>query len=127
MLNPDAKSKVLCASESKNNYMQDIFIATRLAAEAHKNQRRKTDKTPYISHPYSVAMLLEILGFPEVSVIAGILHDTVEDTTLTYKVIEDSLNCGEEVSEIVKQLTENKNLSWEDRKFEYKIIFSKFS
>jgi hypothetical protein len=54
--------------------------AFEIAAIAHDGAVRKGTDIPYIEHPVSVALILEQHGYPEELVVAGLLHDTVEDT-----------------------------------------------
>jgi (p)ppGpp synthase/HD superfamily hydrolase len=92
-----------------------IDKAIKVSAKAHHNQFRKGTDLPYISHPYAVGMLLMRHDASEEEIAAGILHDTVEDTSLTLKDIEDQF--GEKVARIVEGCSEpNKDLSWEERK-----------
>lgn len=95
--------------------MSLIDSAIEFAAKAHKSQYRKGTDIPYISHPYGVGMILLNAGCEEKVIIAGILHDTLEDTDTTE---EDLLtNFGEEVLAIVKGCSEpDKSASWEERK-----------
>jgi (p)ppGpp synthase/HD superfamily hydrolase len=90
--------------------------ALAFATKAHEGQLRKSgDKIPYIVHPVSVAMLLTRYLHEEDVIIAGLLHDTVEDTEVTLKQI--SKEFGSRVSEIVEVETETqKELPWETRK-----------
>ena len=57
--------------------------ALRLATAAHKDQVRKSDGSPYITHPVMVGMLLKEYGFSEAVVAAGFTHDVLEDTSVT--------------------------------------------
>lgn len=93
-----------------------IEEAIELAAQAHDGQFRKGTRTPYISHPYAVGLMLMNAGCSETVVIAGILHDTVEDTDLTLEYIRK--NFGESVADIVEGCSENKSLRWRERKTE---------
>ena len=61
-----------------------IKYAIEVAKKAHEGQFRKTGE-PYIVHPLAVKKILEEWGMDEDTIIAGILHDTVEDTNLTLK------------------------------------------
>lgn len=90
--------------------------AIRFAATAHKNQVRKTNGVPYIAHPFEVAVILVENGCEDSAIIAGILHDTIEDTSVTAQQIEEQF--GQEVADIVKGCTEDKTKSWDDRKKE---------
>ncbi len=92
-----------------------IFEAVKFATEAHTGQYRKGNKVPYIVHPLGVAKILTKLGYPEEVVVAGVLHDTVEDTPVTYEDIEE--NFGKKVAELVRGASEpNRSDSWEKRK-----------
>ena len=92
-----------------------VDLAIEVATKAHKNQMRKTTDTPYISHPFSVGMILSRVGCTEDVIVAGILHDTVEDTDITLEYIRE--NFGEKVAAIVEGCSEpDKSLSWEERK-----------
>ena len=93
-----------------------IEEAIELAASAHNGQLRKGTDTPYITHPFAVGLMLMDAGCSETIVIAGILHDTVEDTELTLECIRD--NFGISVADIVDGCSENKSLKWTARKTE---------
>ncbi len=85
------------------------------AARAHDGQTRKGDGAPYITHPFTVAVILADQGCSEETVIAGLLHDTVEDTTVTLEDIRREF--GDGVAHIVDICSEpDKNLQWEERK-----------
>jgi (p)ppGpp synthase/HD superfamily hydrolase len=89
--------------------------AIEFAAMAHAGQMRKKTTIPYISHPYIVATILQQQGCDEHVVIAGVLHDTVEDTPTTIEEIRREF--GAPVADIVAAVTEpSKSLSWEYRK-----------
>ncbi|KEF39177.1 guanosine polyphosphate synthetase/pyrophosphohydrolase [Schinkia azotoformans MEV2011] len=95
--------------------MNLIDYAIEFAATAHRNQFRKETDIPYISHPVGVGMILQKAGCSEEAIVAGILHDTLEDTETTEADILN--NFGEEVLNIVKGCSEpDKGASWEDRK-----------
>jgi (p)ppGpp synthase/HD superfamily hydrolase len=86
------------------------------AARAHNGQQRKTGDVPYIAHPVAVAMILQQMGCDQAVVVAGLLHDTVEDTPVTLQEIRRQF--GDEVADIVAGCTElpkGKN-KWEARK-----------
>ena len=59
--------------------------AMRFAAQAHAGQLRKGSDTPYFEHVAAVALILDRVGFGEDVVIAGLLHDVVEDTAATLR------------------------------------------
>jgi guanosine-3',5'-bis(diphosphate) 3'-pyrophosphohydrolase len=74
-----------------------------LAADAHKDQRRKTGE-PYIYHPISVAKIVaNEIGLGAQSIAAALLHDIVEDTAYTFADIEQMF--GETIAKIVNGLT----------------------
>ena len=93
-----------------------IEEAIEIAAEAHQGQYRKGTDTPYITHPYAVGLILMEAGCTEAVIIAGILHDTVEDTDLTLEFIRERF--GDAIANIVDGCSENKALRWRDRKTE---------
>ncbi|GGE48045.1 guanosine polyphosphate pyrophosphohydrolase [Pullulanibacillus camelliae] len=89
--------------------------AIAFAAKAHKKQERKATGIPYISHPFSVAMLLSQIGCSEDVVIAGLLHDTLEDTETTYEQLQGEF--GSTVAEYVLGCSEpDKSKPWQERK-----------
>lgn len=86
------------------------------AARAHEGQWRKTGRVPYIAHPFGVAMILQQMGCDEEVVAAGMLHDVVEDTTVTLDEIRQTF--GDTVADIVEGCTEptKRGIKWERRK-----------
>ncbi len=95
-----------------------ILRALEFASAAHDGQLRKSsEKTPYISHPAYVGMVLLAGGFPEDVIIAGILHDVVEDTPVTEAELKTEF--GEHAASLVMDVTEDKNLPWAERKEAY--------
>ncbi len=89
--------------------------AIEFAALAHDGQTRKSTSVPYVSHPYAVAAILNNEGCDEHVVIAGLLHDTVEDTSVTLDHIRQEF--GDQVAAIVAAVTEpDKSKPWEYRK-----------
>lgn len=79
-----------------------IKKAISIARKAHKGQFRKTGE-PYIIHPLAVKKILEEWGMDEDTIIAGVLHDTVEDTSLTLDDIKQEF--GESVAFLVNGVT----------------------
>lgn len=95
--------------------MDKILEAINFATNAHKDQKRKGKEVSYIMHPLSVGLLLAKSGAEEEVVIAGILHDTIEDTDVTYSDIVKKF--GNRVADIVNDVTEqDKLLPWTERK-----------
>ena len=83
--------------------------AFRLAADAHKDMRRKSGE-PFILHPISVAIIAaKEIGLGRTSIISALLHDTVEDTDLTLEDIERIF--GDEVAKIIDGLTKIDEIS----------------
>lgn len=76
--------------------------AYRFAAKAHKGQKRVSGE-PYINHCLAVAIILAELHVPPVVVAAGLLHDTVEDTSVTLDNLRQEF--GEEVAKLVDGVT----------------------
>ncbi len=73
-----------------------------MATKAHEGQKRKSGD-PYITHPLAVKKILEEWKMDEDTIIAGILHDTVEDTDLTLDDIKKEF--GETVAFLVDGVT----------------------
>ena len=92
-----------------------IDLAIEWAVKAHQNQKRKGTNVPYITHPLAVGIILAKSGCSDEVIVAGILHDTVEDTDITLDDIRKKF--GEKVAAIVEGASEpDKSLSWEERK-----------
>jgi guanosine-3',5'-bis(diphosphate) 3'-pyrophosphohydrolase len=88
-----------------------ILYALHFAAQKHRDQRRKDKQhSPYINHPIAVARLLwEVGGIEEdTTIIAALLHDTIEDTQTTPEEIRALF--GEETMSIVQEVTDDKSL-----------------
>lgn len=79
-----------------------IEKAYKIANEAHKDQARKSGE-PYIIHPLYVAIILADLEMDKETIAAGILHDVVEDTIMTYEEIEKEF--GTDVANLVDGVT----------------------
>ncbi len=96
-------------------YGARLYDAIELAARAHHGQVRKGTEIPYLVHPLAVAGILIRANCSETLVIAGILHDTIEDTPFTVDDIRSRF--GREVAELVMALSEpDKKAPWEARK-----------
>ena len=109
------------------NQTERVDEAIRLATHLHRNQtRRDNNKTPYVSHLFSVAMILAKVTDDEDIIIAGLMHDSLEDVPhYTYEKLV--IDCGKRVADIVVHVTEpldankleNEQLPWLTRKEVY--------
>ncbi|MCQ4164745.1 RelA/SpoT family protein [Tahibacter harae] len=86
--------------------------AYEVGAHAHREQKRKSGE-PYITHPVAVASILADLGLDHETIIAAILHDTLEDTELTRA--ELAAEFGESVAELVDGVTKLDKLQFKSR------------
>jgi (p)ppGpp synthase/HD superfamily hydrolase len=100
--------------ETRNRFDMTFHNAIIFAARKHKGQLRKGTDIPYIAHIMEVMQILIENGCGEEIIIAGILHDTLEDTETTPDEIR--YNFGKEVLSIVNSETEDKSLDWFERK-----------
>lgn len=91
-----------------------LHKAIEFAAIKHRNQYRKGTDVPYIVHPMEVLQILAAGGASLEVQIAGVLHDTVEDTDATIEDIDALF--GSEVAALVMSDTEDKSLPWMRRK-----------
>ncbi|MDO5041207.1 MAG: bifunctional (p)ppGpp synthetase/guanosine-3',5'-bis(diphosphate) 3'-pyrophosphohydrolase [Peptoniphilus sp.] len=86
--------------------------AYNLANEHHKGQKRNSGED-YIIHPINVAMILADMNMDTPTIIAGILHDTIEDTDVTYDDIKTMFR--EEIADLVDGVTKLKKLSYKTK------------
>ncbi|HEY4550855.1 MAG TPA: HD domain-containing protein [Bacillus sp. (in: firmicutes)] len=95
--------------------MSIIDQAIIFAAMAHRDQTRKSTDIPYITHPFAVGMLLQKAKCSDEVIVAGILHDTLEDTSTTYEELVEQF--GSKIAQLVRSASEqDKSLPWEKRK-----------
>ncbi|WP_347549158.1 HD domain-containing protein [Pseudalkalibacillus hwajinpoensis] len=95
--------------------MRIIEKAIETSAIAHDGQYRKRSKLPYLSHPVTVGFYLIEAGAEEKVITAGILHDVLEDTSISFNELESEF--GIEIANLVLGCSEpDKSLPWEDRK-----------
>ena len=115
---PEQLYQELIASVKKYHPSTDITMiekAYRIARDAHKDQRRKSGE-PYIIHPLCVAIILADLELDKETIVAGLLHDVVEDTVMTSEEIRKEFS--DEVELLVDGVTKLGQLSYSHDKVE---------
>ena len=95
--------------------LSDIECAYKVAKKAHEGQFRKSGE-PYIIHPLCVAIILAELELDKESIIAGLLHDVVEDTVMTSEDVAKEF--GDEVALLVDGVTKLTQLNYQHDKIE---------
>ncbi len=90
----------------------EIRSAYELARVNHQGQKRNSGED-YIIHPLHVAMILADMNMDSATIIAGLLHDTIEDTSVTYEDIEKKF--GKEIAELVDGVTKLKKLNYKSK------------
>ena len=116
--NPEQLYRALIDRIRKYHPSADISMiekAYRLATEAHRGQVRKSGE-PYIIHPLWVGIILADLEMDKETIVAGMLHDAVEDTDMTLE--EVSREFSEEVALLVDGVTKLGQLSYSQDKLE---------
>lgn len=104
-VNPDDLYRELIQRVQKYHPSDDITMIEKaygVAFEAHKNQFRKSGE-PYIIHPLNVAIILADLELDKETIVAGLLHDVVEDTVMTDEDLRREF--GEDVALLVDGVT----------------------
>ena len=115
---PEILYDELIASVKKYHPSADISMiekAYKIAYEAHEGQKRKSGE-PYIIHPLCVASILADLELDNETIVAGLLHDVVEDTVMTTEEITKEF--GAEVALLVDGVTKLGQLSYSADKVE---------
>ena len=115
---PDVLYRELISSVLKYHPSTDISMiekAYKIASEAHQGQLRKSGE-PYIIHPLCVAIILADLELDKETIVAGLLHDAVEDTVMTTEEIAQEF--GDEVALLVDGVTKLGQLSYSADKIE---------
>jgi len=103
-------------------YTTKIRKAIRFAVKVHEvdqKQKRKGKDIAYITHPLTVALILSQARAKEEVVIAGLLHDTIEDCSMDCLVTRENIvrEFGKDVAGLVDSVTEpESNLPWTERK-----------
>lgn len=92
----------MLAAANSHLDLEMVRKAVLLADEAHHTQKRESGES-YIIHPLTVAVIIAELGFDTQTVIAGILHDVVEDSDITAETIAGEF--GEEITYLVEAVT----------------------
>jgi len=118
--------------ETKRDEMSNVFLTFKMrkavteAAVLHHGQKRKINGSPFISHPYAVALILSNYTSNEDIIIAGLLHDTLEEVP-GYTIKDLERDFGDKIAQIVKQVTEEeepgdetlRRRTWQKRKEGY--------
>ena len=102
MANATLISPLLASLEPQGSDRATIMRAYEIAADAHQGQSRKSGE-PYITHPVAVAEILSELGMNTPTIVAALLHDTVEDTP--YSLAQLRSDFGSEVADLVDGVT----------------------
>ncbi|ANE03879.1 HD domain-containing protein [Corynebacterium crudilactis] len=92
-----------------------LRFAINTAATAHRDHSRKGSGIPYVSHLYSVMFLLSQVTDDEDVLIAGLLHDTLEDVPERYSAAQLEKDFGPRVLALVEDLTKIEHPSWQVR------------
>ncbi len=106
--------KLISTIESYNPQadMQQVIKAYNYANQAHEGQRRNSGEK-YIVHPVNVAIILAELNMDTPTIIAGLLHDVIEDTHVSYETLAG--NFGKEVADLVDGVTKLKKLEYKTK------------
>lgn len=118
-LSPEELYQDLISCVKKYHPSDDITLiekAYKVASEAHKDQLRRSGE-PYIIHPLCVSLILAELQLDKESIVAGLLHDVVEDTALTIEDLEREF--GSDVALIVDGVTKLEKLQYNEDKLEF--------
>ena len=90
-----------------------ITKAFNMAEFHHKGQKRNSGED-YIIHPLNVALILADMNMDTQTIIAGLLHDTIEDTDVTFEDIKNDF--GEEIANLVDGVTKLKKLNYKTKR-----------
>lgn len=89
--------------------IEKVFL---FAQEGHKDQKRNSGE-PYIIHPLQVALILADLNMDDATIMAGLMHDVLEDTECSFDQMKELF--GEEVTRLVDGVTKLKNLKYKTK------------
>jgi RelA/SpoT family (p)ppGpp synthetase len=97
-------NELITKIKSYNKFLnsESLSKAYKFALEAHENQKRD-EGVPYIIHPLAVANILTELKLDSATITTGLLHDTIEDTNVTFETVKKEF--GEEVANLVDGVT----------------------
>jgi guanosine-3',5'-bis(diphosphate) 3'-pyrophosphohydrolase len=102
--------------DKAGNINKELVIkAYNLAAEAHGDQRRISGE-PYVTHPVEVASILVDMGMDTNTVVAGLLHDVIEDTKYTFDEIAELFSV--EIAELVDGVTKLGKIKYKSKEEE---------
>jgi len=102
--------------DKAGNINKELVIkAYNLAAEAHSEQKRISGEA-YVSHPVEVASILVDMGMDTNTVVAGLLHDVIEDTSYSYDELKEIF--GEEIAELVDGVTKLGKIKYKSKEEE---------
>ena len=107
--------KLLIEEMSKymKNFDEELFTkAYYIAEKLHDGQKRNSGE-PYFIHPCNVALILIKLNMDEATIIAGLLHDVLEDTPMTYEEMEEQV--GSEITKLVDGVTKLKKIQYKTK------------
>ncbi|GGB15031.1 bifunctional GTP diphosphokinase/guanosine-3',5'-bis pyrophosphate 3'-pyrophosphohydrolase [Agarivorans gilvus] len=97
-------------SEEHVAQLRDAYI---LGKDAHEGQFRSSGE-PYITHPLAVARILGELRLDHQTLIAAVLHDTIEDTPVTYEQLQQQF--GTEIADLVEGVSKLDKIKFRDKK-----------
>lgn len=95
-----------------NVNLEAIIKAYNFAEASHRGQLRNSGEA-YFVHPFNVAMILADLNMDEATIAAGLLHDVLEDTNVTYETLVGKF--GEEIANLVDGVTKLKKLKYKTK------------
>ena len=115
---PDVLFEILVKTVSSYHPSSDLDMINRayeLAKKAHEGQKRRSGE-PYLTHPVCVAIILAQLEMDKETIVGGLLHDVVEDTSYTTEDITEQFS--EEVAVLVDGVTKLTQLNYSADKVE---------